>query len=55
MGVHQALVGFARRRLIEGPVDHARLRREVTARGRQALDLLAAGLGSYGARPAEPA
>jgi AcrR family transcriptional regulator len=53
MGIHQALVGFVRCRLVEGPVDHARLAREVAARGRQALELLAAGLGSYGASPAD--
>jgi AcrR family transcriptional regulator len=52
MGIHQALIDFVRRRLTEGPVDHARLAGEVAARGRQALDLLAAGLGPYGAKPA---
>jgi AcrR family transcriptional regulator len=55
MGIHQALIGFARRRLTERHVNHPRLAREVRARGRQALDLLAAGLGSYGATPADAA
>jgi AcrR family transcriptional regulator len=55
MGLHRTLIGFVRRRLTEGPVDYARLAGEVTARGRQALDLLAAGLGSYGAKPADAA
>ncbi len=50
MGIHQALIGFVRRRLTAGPADHTRLASEVTAQGRQALDLIAAGLGSYGAR-----
>jgi AcrR family transcriptional regulator len=52
MGIHQALIDLVRRRLTEGPVDQARLVHEVAARGRQALDLLAVGLGSYGVRPA---
>ncbi|HYZ56014.1 MAG TPA: TetR family transcriptional regulator [Streptosporangiaceae bacterium] len=52
MGIHRTLIGFVRRRLTEGPIDHARLAGEVKARGRQALDLLAAGLGTYGATPA---
>jgi AcrR family transcriptional regulator len=49
MGIHRTLIDFVRRRLAEGPVDHARLADEVGTRGRQALDLLAAGLGTYGA------
>jgi AcrR family transcriptional regulator len=52
MGIHRTLIGFIRRRLTEGPVDHARLAHEAGARGRQALDLLAAGLGTCGATPA---
>jgi AcrR family transcriptional regulator len=51
MGIHQALIGLVRRRLTEGPVDHVHLAREVTARGRQALDLLVLDLGRYGVRP----
>ena len=52
MGIHRTLIGFVRRHLTEGAVDQARLAGEVKARGRQALDLLAAGLGSYGAKSA---
>jgi AcrR family transcriptional regulator len=48
LGVHRTLIGFVRRRLAEGPCDHARLAEEVQARGREALDLLAAGLDGYG-------
>ncbi len=51
MGVHRTLIDFVRRRLTEGSTDHARLASEVTARGHQALGLLAAGLGRYGAGP----
>jgi hypothetical protein len=52
IGAHQSLIEFVRRRLLDGPVNHARLAREVAARGRQALDLLEQGLATYGARPA---
>jgi hypothetical protein len=52
MGIHRTLIDFVRRRLAEGPVDHVRLADEVGTRGRQALDLLAAGLGTYGVTPA---
>jgi AcrR family transcriptional regulator len=52
MGVHQSLIGLVRRRLADTPTDPARLGREVKDRGQQALDLLAAGLGGYGATPA---
>jgi len=52
MGIHRTLIGFVRRHLTEGAVDQARLAGEVKARGRQALDLLAAGLDSYGAKSA---
>jgi AcrR family transcriptional regulator len=51
MGVHRALIDFVRRHLTEESVDHARLADEVSVRGQQALDLLAAGLGRYGATP----
>ncbi len=50
MGIHRTLIAFVRRHLTEEPVDHAGLAGQVHARGRQALDLLAAGLGTYGAR-----
>ena len=52
MGIHRTLISFVRRQLTEGAVDRARLVGEVKARGRHALDLLAAGLGSYGAKSA---
>lgn len=49
MGIHQSLIGFVRRRLADpSSGDTARLTRDYQARGRQALDLLAASLGSYG-------
>ena len=51
MGVHQSLIGLVRRRLADTPTDLALLGREVKDGGQQALDLLAAGLGSYGASP----
>jgi hypothetical protein len=54
MGVHQALIGLVRRRLEEGPTDHARLAGEVKAKGLQALALLGQGLSSYGAAPGTP-
>src|SRR5262249_11510390 len=50
MGIHRTLISFVRRHLTQGAVDHARLADEVKARGQQALDLLAADLGSYGAK-----
>ena len=52
IGTHQSLIQFVRRRLADGPVDHARLAGEVAARGREALDQLEEGLARYGARPA---
>jgi AcrR family transcriptional regulator len=51
IGTHQSLIEFVRRGLLAGPVDHARLAREVSARGRQAFDLLNQGLATYGAGP----
>jgi AcrR family transcriptional regulator len=50
IGTHQSLIQFVRRRLADGPVDHARLAAEVAARGREALDQLEAGLARYGVR-----
>ena len=46
MGIHRALVDFARRRVVEG-ARHPRLATEVRTRGQEALDLLAQGLGDY--------
>lgn len=51
MGIHRSLISFVRRRLAEAPADYPRLVDEVTTRGRQALDLLAAGLGTYDSAP----
>ena len=49
MGVHQSLLGFVRHRLADpSTVDTARLTRDYQARGQEALDLLAARMGSYG-------
>src|ERR1700730_1239667 len=52
IGAHQSLIQFVRRRLVDGPVNHARLAREGAAPGREALDLVERGLATYGARPA---
>jgi AcrR family transcriptional regulator len=49
IGTHHSLIEFVHRRLADGPADHAALAREVTDRGRQALDQLARGLAGYGA------
>jgi AcrR family transcriptional regulator len=49
MGAHRALVHHARRRVVEG-ARHPRLGREVRRATEQALELLEAGLGDYGAR-----
>jgi AcrR family transcriptional regulator len=46
MGVHRALVQYARRRVVEG-ARHPRLAREVRAQAEQALTLLEQGLGGY--------
>ena len=52
MGIHQSLIEFVRRRVLDGPADHGHLAAEVSARGRQALALLEQGLAGYGAKPA---
>jgi AcrR family transcriptional regulator len=49
MGVHRALVDFARRRILEG-AEPPRLQREVRVQGERALDLLEGGLGGYAVR-----
>jgi AcrR family transcriptional regulator len=49
MGVHRAVVAFARRRVLEG-ARHPALAREVRQRTEQALALLAQGLGDYAPR-----
>ena len=52
IGTHQALIDFVRRHLADEPADAAWLAREVTARGRRALDLLQDGLAGYDLRAA---
>ena len=49
LGVHRALVDFARGRVVAG-TPHARLAREVRAKADEALALLERGLGEYGRR-----
>jgi AcrR family transcriptional regulator len=48
IGMHQALIGFVHRRLLEGPTDHVRLAREVRSQGQRALEALEEGLAGYG-------
>jgi AcrR family transcriptional regulator len=52
IGTHQSMIEFVRRRVADGPADHAALAREVAERGRQALDQLERGLAGYGAKVA---
>jgi AcrR family transcriptional regulator len=47
IGVHQALIGFVHRRLVDGPTEHARLAREVRSQGQRALKVLEEGLAGY--------
>jgi len=51
MGIHRTLISFVRRQLTQQTVDPPYIAAEVKARGQQALDLLAAGLATYGAKP----
>ena len=51
MGIHRTLISFVRYQLTQQEVDPPYIAAEVKARGQQALDLLAAGLGNYGAKP----
>ncbi len=48
IGTHHSLIELVHHHLADGPADHAALAREVTVRGRQALDQLARGLADYG-------
>lgn len=48
IGAHQSLIDFIHRRLIDGVVDVTRLAEQVQILGRDVLDLLGRGLGSYG-------
>jgi AcrR family transcriptional regulator len=50
MGVHRALVGYTRQRILEG-ARHPRLSREVRAQAERAFARLEAGLGGYAAKP----
>ena len=53
MGVHRALVQYARRRVVEG-ARHPRLAREVRAQADQAFTLLERGLGDYATQADAP-
>jgi AcrR family transcriptional regulator len=52
MGVHRALIDYARGRIVAGARNPG-LQREVRAQGRRALGLLERGLGSYGIKAAD--
>src|SRR5207253_2478953 len=54
LGVHRALIGYVRRRVLAGATG-PRLARAVHGRGEHALALLERGLGSYAVRPPETA
>jgi AcrR family transcriptional regulator len=47
IGVHRSLIAYVRRRLEAGTPDRRRLARDTRERGKNALALLAAGLGNY--------
>jgi AcrR family transcriptional regulator len=47
VGIHGALIGYVRRRLLDGPPDVRRLARDVRRESLQALELLRQGLGDY--------
>jgi AcrR family transcriptional regulator len=49
IGLHKALVDYARRRVLAGERDRARIARELRAQARQAVALLERGLGRLGA------
>lgn len=55
IGTHHQLIGFVRRRLAAGPVDHGELAAELQARGAQAVALLEQGLAGYAVREPDPA
>jgi hypothetical protein len=50
MGVHRALVDYARRQIVAG-TRNPRLARQVRAQAKQALAALERGLGAYAVRP----
>ena len=47
IGVHRALLDYAREQLTREPLDRARLSRELRRRGQATLELLRRGIGSY--------
>jgi AcrR family transcriptional regulator len=47
IGMHEALIGFVHRRLVEGPADTL-LAKEVRSQGQRALKVLGEGLAGYG-------
>ena len=48
IGMHQALIGFVHRRLVEGPTDNSLLAKKVRSQGQRALKVLGEGLAGYG-------
>jgi hypothetical protein len=54
VGLHSALIGYVRGRLLEGTPDVRRLVRELQREGKRAVELLGSGLGSYGVRQPVP-
>jgi len=52
VGLHSALIGYVRRRLLEGTPDVPRLARELRQEGAKAIELLRAGLGDYAVKQA---
>jgi AcrR family transcriptional regulator len=48
VGLHQVLIDYVRRRLLEDSPDIRRLARDLTREGNRAIELLSAGLGDYG-------
>jgi hypothetical protein len=48
IGVHRALIDYARRRTLAGDDDPSSLARELRAQGRRAFERLETGLGEYG-------
>lgn len=53
VGLHATLIGYVRRRLLEGPPDVRRLARELRREGEKAVELLRGGLAGYAIRPPE--
>jgi hypothetical protein len=51
VGLHGSLIGYVRRRLLEGTPDVRRLARDVRREANQAIELLETGLGDYAVKP----